>query len=57
MKPNDIVKYSRPQPGEEDCRFALHESNGNRVLLELICNMAIKPLETVSIEEVCPADG
>ncbi len=33
MQLNDLVKYSKPQKGEEDIRFRLREINGDRVLL------------------------
>ncbi len=56
MKINDIVKYSKPQKGEERIRFVLREVNGDRVLIEMICDWAIKPTETVAISEVCNAD-
>lgn len=56
MKPNDIVKYSRPQEGEEDLRFGLIEVNGNRVLIQLICDYTIKPTETVLLTDVIKAD-
>ena len=56
MKINDIVRYSRPQKGEEDIRFVLREVNGDRVLIEMICEWVIKPTETVAISEVCKAD-
>lgn len=56
MKINDIVKYSKPQKGEEDIRFTLREINGDRVLIEMICDWTIKPTETVAISEVCKAD-
>ena len=56
MKVNEIVKYSKPQKGEEDIRFILREINGDRVLIELICDWAIKPTETVAISQVCKAD-
>jgi len=56
MKINGIVKYSTPQKGEEDIRFVLREINGDRVLVELICDWAIKPTEVVAISEVCKAD-
>ena len=45
MKLNDIVKYSTPQKGEEGIRFILREINGDRVLVELICDWNIKPVE------------
>ena len=56
MKTNDIVKYSKPQKGEADIRFVLRELNGDRVLIELICDWAIKPTEVVAISEVCEAN-
>lgn len=56
MKVGDLVKYKNPRPGEEDIRFVLRELNGDRVLIEFVCDYRIKPLETVAIDEVCPAD-
>jgi len=56
MKTNDIVKYSKPQKGEKDIRFLLREINGDRVLIEMICEWVIKPTEMVAITEVCKAD-
>jgi len=56
MKTNDCVKYSKPKKGEEDIRFILREMNGDRVLVELICDWTIKPVETLPIEEVCSAN-
>jgi hypothetical protein len=56
MKTNDSVKYRKPQKGEENLRFVLREINGDRVLIELICDWTIKPTETVQIAEVCPAN-
>jgi hypothetical protein len=56
MKTNDTVKYSKPQKGEENLRFVLREINGDRVFIELICDWTIKPIESVPIAEVCPAN-
>jgi len=56
MNANDIVKYSNPQQGEADIRFVLREINGDRVLIELICDWSIRPTEVVAISEVCKAD-
>lgn len=56
MKINDTVKYSKPQAGEEDIRFVLREINGDRVMIELICDWSIKPVETVSLSEICSAN-
>lgn len=50
------MKYRTPLPGEGDIRFILRELNGNRVLIELICDYRIKPLETVALEEVSLAE-
>lgn len=50
-----IVKYSKPQLGEEDFRFVLREDNGDRVLIELICDFRIRPVECVAKEEICAA--
>lgn len=44
-----VVKYSKPQPGEEDSRFyvnAIHEPDGSlkeKLHVQLICNDFIKP--------------
>jgi len=57
MQLNDLVKYSKPQKGEEDIRFRLREINGDRVLLELVCDMPIRPLETVAIQEISLAEN
>jgi hypothetical protein len=57
MNVNDIVKYSMPVKGEDDIRFVLREINGDRVLVELVCDWAIKPVETLPITEVCKADA
>lgn len=56
MKPNGCVKYRKPKQGEEDIRFIVREINGDRVLVELICDWAIKPVEALPIDEVCSAD-
>jgi hypothetical protein len=48
----DVVKYSRPVKGESDFRFLLKEHNGDRVMIELICNERIRPVEVVAIDEI-----
>jgi hypothetical protein len=55
IKVGSVVKNSRPTEGEADLRFILKEDNGNRVLIELICDYRIKPLETVAEDEIEPA--
>ena len=56
MNIHKIVKYSRPQPGEEDARFVLVEDNGDRVLIELICDLPIHPRECVPKDEIVETD-
>ncbi len=56
MKTGDIVRYARPEDGEENLRFRLLEINGDRVLIELICDWRLKPTETVALDEVATAD-
>ncbi len=61
MKPDDIVKYSTPQPGEEELRFVLLDISPPidripaKATIQLICDYRIKPIETVFLEEVCLA--
>ena len=57
MPSGGLAIYSNPEPGEEDIRFILREINGDRVLLELVCDMTIRPLETVLVDEICPAEA
>ena len=52
MTNNTIVKYSRPLQDEEDMRFLLVEDNGDRVLIELICDLPIPPRECVAKDEI-----
>ena len=52
MKPVKIVKYSRPQPGEAELRFLLVEDNGDRVLIQHLCDLPIPPRECVAKDEV-----
>ena len=57
MTSNTIVKYSRPLRDEENMRFILVEDNGDRVLIELICNLPIPPRECVAKEEIAEVTG
>lgn len=56
-----VVKYSKPQPGEEDLRFhvnAIHEPDGElkeKLHIELICNDVIKPTFCHFSEEYEPS--
>ncbi len=55
MKPGQMVRYSRPAPGEESFRFTLLEDNGDRVLIRWICDLPIGPTETVARTDVVEA--
>ena len=55
LRVGDIVKYVPARRNATSVSF-FREVNGDRVLLELICDYRIKPLETVAINEVCAAD-
>ena len=56
MKQGDTVKYSKPQ-GETEAqfRFTVVHADNDRADIELICDSFIRPVETVAIEEICPA--
>jgi len=54
---NDVVKYSRPQNDEErKFRFRgleIHRDVENpRAHIQLICDMRIKPVEVVALNEI-----
>ena len=54
MKGGDIVKYSRPV-NEEEAKFRfilLNEPEKGRVVIQLICDDRIKPIEMVEVGEV-----
>jgi hypothetical protein len=55
LKAGDKVKLTNPGPGETDAVYTVIEDRGDRVLIELVCDMTIRPTECVSIEEVEPA--
>lgn len=49
----DIVRYSKPEPNEVGLRFTVVGApEKGRVDIELICDMPIRPIETVRIEDV-----
>ena len=52
IKVGSIVKYSQPTEGEADFRFLLKEDNGDRVMIELICDERIRPVEVVAPDEI-----
>ncbi|HNU50192.1 MAG TPA: hypothetical protein PKJ98_04655 [Verrucomicrobiota bacterium] len=58
MKANDIVKYSKPRDDEEaKLRFILlRDPEKGRADIQLICDYRIKPIETVEVAEIEPAD-
>lgn len=55
MKVGDVVKFSKPvDEKEKNARFILVEGPNvmNRVKIQLICDMRIKPIELVEESEV-----
>ena len=46
------VKLANPGPGEESARFVVAEDNGDRLLVRLICNLPIPPVELVRPSDV-----
>lgn len=53
MTTGDIVKLIHPADSrEESARFVLIEDNGNRCLIQLICDMPIAPVECVLREDI-----
>lgn len=55
MKVNDVVKYSKPQKGEESFRFVLLHVEKGKADIRLVCDWQIQPIETVAVEEIEPA--
>jgi hypothetical protein len=58
MKANDIVKYARPANNEEaEFRFILlRDPEKGRADIQLVCDYRIKPIETVEVGEIEPAE-
>jgi len=52
MKKNDIVKYAKPDEGEEGFRFVVREVNGDRGMFEQICDATIMPVECLPLSEM-----
>jgi hypothetical protein len=52
MKVNDVVKYSKPQDGESDLRFVLLHVEKGKADIQLVCDWAIRPVETVAVDEI-----
>ena len=49
----DIVRYSNPEPKEIGLRFTVVGApEKGRVDIQLICDMRIRPIETLKIEDV-----
>ena len=58
MKRGDIVKFSRPVNAEESkLKFTLLDDPevGQRVDIQLICDVFIRPIERVDVVEIEPA--
>jgi hypothetical protein len=42
-------------PGDELCLFDVVEDNGDRLMIELICDLPIRPVQAVRRADVCIA--
>ena len=58
MRANDVVKYSRPVDEDEArLRFVLlRDPEKGRADIQLICDYRIRPVETVEVGEIEPAN-
>jgi hypothetical protein len=45
------------EPGDDLFVFDVIEDNGERLLVRLVCDMAIRPTRVVNRDEVCIAQG
>ena len=53
MKAGDKVRFVEAKdPGDELCEFTVVEMRGDRVLIELVCDMRIRPMSVVLASEV-----
>jgi hypothetical protein len=53
MKAGDKVRFIEVKdPGDELCEFTVLEVRGDRVLIELVCDMPIRPMSVVPAGEV-----
>ena len=52
----DVVKYSKPLPGEESYRFVLQERIGDDVIIQAIDSSAFSSTERICATEICLAE-
>lgn len=55
-----IVRYARPEPGEEDLTFVVVEDNGDRVLIQsrdFPADYRFTPQEVVAASDVVPVEA
>lgn len=55
LNANEIVKYANPQDGESELRFVVLHIEQGKADIQLIGDETIKPIECVSVDEICPA--
>lgn len=52
----DRVRFKEAiDPGDESARFEVIEDNGDRLLIRLVCDLPIPPVQVVQRAEVCIA--
>jgi hypothetical protein len=57
LKPGMIVQYAKPiNESESQFRFVLLHAEQGKVDIQLVCDDAIKPVETVAVSEITPAE-
>lgn len=53
LKRGQVVRYAKPvNAAEAECRFVVVEPRGDRVLIQLVCDLRIPPMECISVAEV-----
>jgi hypothetical protein len=54
----DKVRFREAlDPGDESCLFDLIEDNGDRLMIQLVCDLPIPPVKVVRRADVCKAQA
>lgn len=57
IKVGQQVKFATiVDPEDESARFRVLEVNGDRLLIEFVCDMSIPPTQVVRVADVIPVD-
>jgi hypothetical protein len=53
----DRVRFKEAlEPGDESARFDVIEDNGDRVMIRLVCDLPLPPVQVVRRDDVCKAE-